>query len=80
MLPYTELSLTAQTAYLQLLQSALAAAHARTVADLPGSFAAKTVKGRRYWYYQFTQPSGKDRKSTRLNSSHSSVFRMPSSA
>lgn len=62
MLPYSELSLTAQTAYLQLLQGALAASHARTVADLPGSFAAKTVKGHRYWYYQFTQPSGKLRQ------------------
>jgi hypothetical protein len=56
---HSELSLTAQTAYLQLLQSAVAMSHARTVADLPGSFAGKTVKGRRYWYYQFTQPSGK---------------------
>ena len=62
MYPYLELSLTAQTAYLQLLQGALAANHARTVADLPGSFAFKTVKGRRYWYYQFTQPSGKLRQ------------------
>ena len=59
---YLELSLTAQTAYLQLLQSALAVNHARTVADLPGSFAAKTVKGHRYWYYQFTQASGKLRQ------------------
>jgi len=62
MYPYLDLSLTAQTAYLQLLQVALAANHARTVADLPGSFASKTVKGHRYWYYQFTQPSGKLRQ------------------
>lgn len=55
----TELSLGAQTAYAQLLEAALAAAHQRTVADLSGSFARKTVKGATYWYYQYTEPSGK---------------------
>jgi hypothetical protein len=32
------------------------------VADLSGSFAFKTVKGRKYWYYQYTEPSGKLRQ------------------
>lgn len=56
---FEELSLTAQTAYAQLLDAALSADHLRSVADLPGSFAQKTVKGRPYWYYQYTEPSGK---------------------
>jgi hypothetical protein len=56
------LSPTAQTAYAQLLDAALAADHQRSVASLPGSFAHKTVKGRRYWYYQFTEVSGKLRQ------------------
>lgn len=49
MVPYTELTLNAQTAYAQLLDAALAAGHLRSVADLPGSFAAKPVKGHKYW-------------------------------
>lgn len=56
---FDELSLSAQTAYAQLLDSAMSADHFRSVADLPGSFAIKTVKGSRYWYYQYTEPSGK---------------------
>ncbi|MCZ8130330.1 MAG: nucleotidyltransferase domain-containing protein [Steroidobacteraceae bacterium] len=59
---YTDLTLTAQTAYAQLLDAALAAEHLRSVADLKGSFAAKTVRGRVYWYYQYTEPSGKLRQ------------------
>jgi len=59
---YVELTLTAQTAYAQLLESAVASLHGRTLADLPGSFAAKTVKGHKYWYYQYTEPSGKLRQ------------------
>lgn len=58
----TELGLAAQTAYAQLFDATLAADHARSVADLPGSFNAKTVKGRRYWYFQYTEPSGKLRQ------------------
>jgi hypothetical protein len=60
--PYIELSLTAQTAYAQLLDAALGAEHLRSVADLNGSFASKTVKGYRYWYFQYTEPSGKLRQ------------------
>lgn len=59
---YEDLSVTAQTAYAQLLDAATSAEHFRSVADLPGSFAVKTVKGHRYWYYQFTEPSGKLRQ------------------
>lgn len=59
---FTELSLTAQTAYAQLLESAVSAEHMRTVADIPGSFAAKTVRGQKYWYFQYTEPAGKLRQ------------------
>lgn len=59
---FSDLSTAAQTAYAQLLDAALAAEHLRSVADLPGSFAAKTVKGRKYWYYQYSEPSGKLRQ------------------
>ncbi len=56
---YAELSLAAQTAYAQLLDAALGAENARGLSDLSGSFNQKTVKGRKYWYFQFTEPSGK---------------------
>lgn len=56
---FKELSVNAQTAYAQLLDVALSTEHFRSVADLPGSFASKLVKGHRYWYFQYTEPSGK---------------------
>ena len=59
---YADLSLSAQTAYAQLLDAALGAELVRSVADLPGSFNAKTVKGRTYWYFQYTEPAGKLRQ------------------
>ncbi len=59
---YTELTLSTQTAYAQLLDAALGAELHRSVADLPGSFNAKSVKGRTYWYFQYTEPSGKLRQ------------------
>lgn len=62
MASFTELPLTAQTAYAQLLEAALAAEHMRGVADLSGSFASKTVRGAKYWYFQYTEPSGKLRQ------------------
>lgn len=59
---YSELSANAQTAYAQLLDVALSTEHFRSVADLPGSFSVKTVKGHKYWYFQYTEPSGKLRQ------------------
>lgn len=56
------LSLTAQTAFAQVIEATLAAEHLRSVADLPGAFTSKQVKGYRYWYYQFTEPSGARRQ------------------
>jgi hypothetical protein len=55
---YEELTSVAQTAYAQLLDVALTTEHMRTVADLSGSFASKTIKGHKYWYYQYSEPSG----------------------
>jgi hypothetical protein len=54
----TELSVSAQTAYGQLFEAALNAEHVRSVADLNGSFNAKTVKGRKYWYFQYFDAAG----------------------
>jgi hypothetical protein len=63
MQPYfSDLTMTAQTAYAQLLDATLAAQHVRSVADLSGSFNEKIVKGRTYWYYQYTEPSGRLRQ------------------
>lgn len=59
---FQPLSLSAQTAYSQLLDAAQAKELRRSVADLPGSFASKQVKGRTYWYFQYTEMSGKLRQ------------------
>ncbi len=56
---YFEQALSTQTAYAQLLDAALGAERVRGFSDLQGSFNQKTVKGRKYWYFQFTEPSGK---------------------
>lgn len=56
---YRELSLVAQTAYSELLDAALAQEMARTVANLNGSFATKSVKGRVYHYFQYRELDGK---------------------
>jgi hypothetical protein len=45
-----------------LLEAALVAEHVRSVADLSGSFASKTVRAAKYWYFQYTEPSGKLRQ------------------
>lgn len=49
---FTELPLSAQTAFAQANDAALAADLSRSVASLRGSFAKKTVKGGTYWYFQ----------------------------
>ena len=56
---YTNLTSSAQSAYAQLVDAALISEHVRSVADLSGSFASKMVKGYKYWYYQYSEPSGK---------------------
>ncbi len=54
----SSLSLTAQTAFSQVVEVALTVEHMRSVADLPGAFVPKIVKGHKYWYYQYTEPAG----------------------
>jgi hypothetical protein len=51
MATYTELSVATQTAFAQLQDSAVALP--RSAATLHGSFAAKTVRGKKYWYFAF---------------------------
>jgi hypothetical protein len=55
---FSELPLSAQTAYAQLFDATLASDLSRSVASLRGSFARKTVKARDYWYFQYTDLGG----------------------
>jgi hypothetical protein len=55
---FTPLSTAAQTAYASLA-SASRLEDVRTVAQLPGSFSRKVVKGRAYWYYQTPDLTGR---------------------
>lgn len=55
---YEDLSLSAQTAYAELLESARAQDLHRSIANLSGSFASKQIKGRKYWYYQYRDVDG----------------------
>ncbi len=50
---YRELPSRATTAYAELLESARGAELSRSVAALSGAFSSKTIKGKRYWYYQY---------------------------
>ncbi|MSQ48847.1 MAG: hypothetical protein EXR30_00470 [Betaproteobacteria bacterium] len=54
----TELSLAAQTAYAELLHATQARELQRSVAQLNGSFAAKRIKGRTYWYFAYRDVGG----------------------
>src|SRR3546814_2978503 len=56
---YQPLSASAQTAYAQLLDDVHGAELTRSVANLAGTFARKQVKGKTYWYFQYTEVSGK---------------------
>jgi len=55
---FVELSLSAQTAYAELLDQARASELHRSVAHLNGSFASKSVKGRAYWYFAYRDIDG----------------------
>lgn len=58
----SDLTLAAQTAFAQVAEVSLSADQLRSAADLPGSFAPKMVKGHKYWYYQYSEPSGARRQ------------------
>lgn len=59
---FQSLSASAQTAYAQLLDAVHGAELTRSIANLSGTFARKRVKGRTYWYFQYTEVSGKVRQ------------------
>lgn len=50
---YQDLSPSAQTAYAEILDQVTIGLLRRTVADLNGNFARKTVTGKEYWYFQY---------------------------
>lgn len=56
---YSDLSPSAQTAYAQVFDHAMASALHRSVADLTGSFAKKKVSGKEYWYFQYRDVDSK---------------------
>lgn len=53
---FTELPVSAATAYAQLHSAALAVELARDVSHLHGSFSTKQVKGSAQWYFSFREP------------------------
>ena len=55
---HEEISASAQAAFAGLATAAKQADLRRSIADLPGGFAKKTVTGRDYWYYQVKMPGG----------------------
>ncbi len=59
---YTELALTAQTAYAQLQDVAMARELSKGLESLNGSFAQKTLSGKTYWYFAYRDLDGKVRQ------------------
>lgn len=59
---YRELSLSAQTAYAELLEMTQVAEASRSAAFVSGTIARKTVKGRRYAYLAFKEIDGRKRE------------------
>ncbi|MBI5436123.1 MAG: nucleotidyltransferase domain-containing protein [Nitrosomonadales bacterium] len=55
---FIELSLSAQTAYMELLNQAQMQELARSAAHLNGNFAVKQVKGHTYWYFAYRDIDG----------------------
>lgn len=55
-------ALVVQTTYAELLERCRAAAFDESFPDGNGTFIAKTVKGRRYWYFQQTTRQGRGQK------------------
>lgn len=53
---FLELSAVAQTQYANLAQAARQHDLQRSIADLPGGFVTKAIKGHDYWYYQYKLP------------------------
>lgn len=53
---FLEVSAVAQTQYANLAQAARQHDLQRSIADLPGGFVTKAIKGHDYWYYQYKLP------------------------
>jgi hypothetical protein len=54
--------ITSSTTLAELSDVLLAAEMLRDIGSLPGSFAKKVIKGRDYWYYQFTNLNGESKQ------------------
>lgn len=59
---FTELPISAATAYAQLQSAALAVELARDVSHLQGSFSTKQVKDTSQWYFSFREPDQRVRQ------------------
>ncbi len=59
---YTPLSAAAQTAFADIVPAARQFELERSIADLPGGFTRKTIRGRTYWYYQIKTPDNRPRQ------------------
>lgn len=58
----TPLSITTQTAYAELLDQLVAFRARRSVGHAPGAFVTKEIKGRTYYYFQYSTPGGTARQ------------------
>ena len=56
------LPITTQTSYAELLEQLLAMDAHRSIGHAPGSFVSKTIKGRSYYYFQYSTPGGTTRQ------------------
>jgi hypothetical protein len=58
----TPLSITIQTSYAELLEQLLAFEAHRSIGHAPGAFVTKTIRERRYHYFQYSTPGGTTRQ------------------
>ena len=59
---YVPQSAAAQAAFADLVAAAQQFELERSIADLPGGFTRKTIRGRTYWYYQIKSPDNRPRQ------------------
>ena len=58
---FTDLSLSAQTAFAELSEQAHAGELRLALSGFPGSFHKRSIKGRQYWYFGYRDLHGKGR-------------------
>jgi hypothetical protein len=56
------LSAAVQTAYAELVEQLLALEARRTIGHAPGAIVLKELKGREYYYFQYSVPGGRARQ------------------